>query len=84
MPEVLSFLTPADLVALVALFVTFYFYPVLSWRFMGEDISSRMKAWRHEWARQILWRHERITDVGLVRGLIASVAFFASTTVLLT
>ncbi len=82
MPEALSFLTPADLVALVALFVTFYFYPILSGRFMGEDIGERMKAWRHEWARQILWRHERITDIALVRGLIASVAFFASTTVL--
>lgn len=82
MAEFLSLLDPADLVALLLLFAAFYFYPALSARLLGEDIADRMKAWRHEWAEQIMWRHERITDVALVRGLIASVAFFASTTVL--
>ncbi len=82
MAEFLSLLNPADLFALLLLFAVFYFYPILSGRVLGEDISDRMKAWRQVWAEQIMWRHERITDVGLVRGLIASVAFFASTTVL--
>ena len=58
MPEIRTFLTPADLAALVALFVTFYFYPVLSGRFMGEDIGARMKAWRHEWTRQMALSEE--------------------------
>lgn len=35
------------------------------------------------WARQLQWREERITDVSLVRGLVAGISFFATTSVFL-
>ena len=71
-----------DLGAAALLFLVHAFYlPISNWIF-GDDISARMRQWRSTWARQALWRGERITDVGLVRGLIAGVSFFATTSVL--
>lgn len=73
----------ADLVSLVLLLGSYFCYAHVTQHFFGDDISTKMKHWRLEWARQALWREERITDVSLVRSLMGSVAFFASTSVLL-
>ncbi len=72
-----------DLLACAALFGTYFFYQPITDFLLGDDISARMKHWRHSWALQLQWREERITDVSLVRGLIADISFFASTSVLI-
>ncbi|MCI2399067.1 DUF599 family protein [Aliiroseovarius subalbicans] len=76
-----SELTWVDLLSIIFLFSSYALYPVVTDRMLGADISRRMMVWREAWARQMLWREERITDVGIVRGLIGNVAFFATTTV---
>lgn len=83
MKDLLSIIDAANLASLVLLLGVHFFYSPVTGHFLGEDVSSRMKHWRLEWAKQALWRHERITDVSLVRGLMGGVAFFASTSVLL-
>ncbi|WP_040617064.1 DUF599 domain-containing protein [Roseibium sp. TrichSKD4] len=70
-----------DLIALISLVACFTLYAPLSNLILGGNISSRMLEWRKSWARQMMWREERITDVSLVRGLIGNVSFFATTTV---
>ncbi|KAE9627970.1 DUF599 domain-containing protein [Parasedimentitalea maritima] len=70
-----------DLIALLMLTASFATYGPLSSALLGGNISARMLVWRKMWARQMLWREERITDVSLVRGLIGNVSFFATTTV---
>ena len=70
-----------DLVALATLGFSFTLYGPISAFILGGNISSRMLEWRKIWARQMMWREERITDVSLVRGLIGNVSFFATTTV---
>jgi uncharacterized membrane protein len=70
-----------DLVALITLGMSFASYRALTALIFGQNISSRMMAWRQIWTSQMLWREERITDVSLVRGLIGNVSFFATTTV---
>ncbi|MEM9043823.1 MAG: DUF599 domain-containing protein [Pseudomonadota bacterium] len=70
-----------DLVALVTLAISFTSYSSISTFIFGGNISARMLAWRKIWARQMMWRDERITDISLVRGLIGNVSFFATTTV---
>lgn len=83
MPAFLDTIPTVDLVALVALFATYYFYYPLTDYILGDDISAQMRAWRHQWSRQIQWREERITDISLVRGLVDGISFFASTSVLM-
>ena len=70
-----------DLVALVTLAISFTSYSSISTFIFGGNISARMLAWRKIWARQMMWRDERSTDISLVRGLIGNVSFFATTTV---
>ncbi|MCB1858253.1 MAG: DUF599 family protein [Gammaproteobacteria bacterium] len=70
-----------DIIAAMLLFGTYWLYPFTAKRLFGEDIGTRMLIWRNEWAQQLLWREERITDVSLVQGLIRNVSFFATTTV---
>ena len=70
-----------DLVALVPLAISFTSYSSISTFIFGGNISARMLAWRKIWARQMMWRDERSTDISLVRGLIGNVSFFATTTV---
>ncbi|CZF80001.1 DUF599 domain-containing protein [Grimontia marina] len=81
MSEFLLKLNDGDLVALVVLFLSLFLYEPISKAIFGKNISSQMMLWRKAWATQMLWRHERITDVSLVRGLIHNVSFFATTTV---
>lgn len=69
-----------DLVALATLGFSFSLYGPTSAFILGGNISTRMLEWRKIWARQMMWRDERITDVSLVRGLIVNVSFFATTT----
>ncbi len=83
MIDLLTIVDTVDLIAFAALFGCYFCYLPVTRRIFGDDISTRMKRWRHEWARQALWREERITDVSLIRGLMGGVSFFASTSVLL-
>jgi uncharacterized membrane protein len=82
MQSFISKLVWLDLTAVVLLLVIFWLYRSISDYWFGDDIGIRMKHWRNEWTKQALWRHERITDVALIRGLIGNVSFFATTTVL--
>jgi len=77
----LSEIGSIDFLALLFLVLSFAFYGPLTLALFGKNISLRMLVWRKMWARQMLWREERITDVSLVRGLIGNVSFFATTTV---
>lgn len=81
MQAIASLIDILDIAAFVALFATYYLYDEVTNRVLGPDISTRMKVWRLRWAQQAQWREERITDVSLVRGLSASVSFFASTSI---
>lgn len=70
-----------DLIAAAVLFASYVLYAPATRLVFGDDIRSRMMLWRVLWARQMLWREERITDVSIVRGLIGNVSFFATTTI---
>jgi uncharacterized membrane protein len=62
--------------------IVWFGWPLLNSLFPN-DLSSKMTPYRDRWALQILNHADRISDVGVARNLMASVSFFASTTVLL-
>lgn len=72
-----------DIVAVAALTVGWLGYDMLLKLFRGEDLTDKVVAARQRWMREMLGRADRITDVSLARGLMQSVAFLASTSVLL-
>lgn len=75
--------TPLDMAAAIVLLVGWLGYPWIRQIFRRDDLTERVAAARHAWMRQMLRRDDRITDVSLARGLVQSVAFLASTSVLL-
>ncbi len=75
--------SPLDLAAVTILLVGWLGYPWILRLFSGVDLTEKMTRARHQWMLEMLKRSDRITDVSLARGLMQSVAFLASTSVLL-
>ena len=72
-----------DLVAGAILIAGWLGYDLLLRLFGQKDLTAKVIAARQRWMREMLGRADRITDVSLARGLMQSVAFLASTSVLL-
>ncbi len=72
-----------DIAAVTLLIVGWLGYDLLLNLFRGEDLTAKVAAARQRWMLEMLGRADRITDVSLARGLMQSVAFLASTSVLL-
>src|SRR3972149_4576233 len=52
-----------------------------AWR--QRSLRAVMHAHREEWMRQMVLRDNRVADVNILRNLLQSVSFFASTTLLI-
>ncbi len=71
-----------DWLALAAFLAVWLGWPALSARLPRADLSGQMVGFRLAWARQLTRRSDHVSDVAVARSLIASVSFFATTTVL--
>jgi uncharacterized membrane protein len=81
--RVIEHFSQLDWIALVVWITVWLGWPsILKW-LPGDDIGRQMASFRALWAAQIPNHYDRIADVGIARNLLASVTFFASTTVLL-
>lgn len=72
-----------DIVAGATLLLGWLAYPWIIRLFPGKELTEKVAASRKIWMLEMLGRSDRITDVSLARGLMQSVAFLASTSVLL-
>lgn len=72
-----------DVLALSLLLICWLGFPSFSKWFGKQDLTSAIALYRERWMQTMLNRGDRIADVSLARGLLGTVTFLASTSVLI-
>jgi len=78
-------ISPIDLISFVCFLACWIGYTVYSDRAAGKgaNLVSAMARQREQWMRQMVARDNRMVDVSIVRNLIRTSSFFASTSMLI-
>lgn len=78
-------ISPIDLISFVCFLACWIGYTVYSDRAAGkgDNLVSAMARQREQWMRQMVGRDNRMVDVAIVRNLIRTSSFFASTSMLI-